>query len=156
MSIQLKLSLTSHSYAEAVPPVLVISAATVSACVRLMSKRHTEAPFAANWWAIARPMPLPAPVITAMRPSNLKVSAFNSRRLRDQFSYMTFRPLGSLSMCSPAIEAEYRCFETLPDTSMLSNHFTDLIRNERVAMTVSPTNPMIRPSQPFRAPYQWF
>jgi hypothetical protein len=80
------LSLTSHSYAEAVPPALIISAATVSASGRLVSNRYTEAPFAANLRAIARPMPLAAPVMTAVRPDNLKVSAFDSGRLRDRFS----------------------------------------------------------------------
>ena len=56
----------------AVPPAAVISVATVAARSSSTSVTRTREPRAASSWAIARPIPLPAPVTTAAVPSRSK------------------------------------------------------------------------------------
>src|SRR3954453_7058316 len=51
------------------PPASVIAPTVSAPVVSLMSATVTQAPAAASIWAMARPMPLPAPVTTALRPS---------------------------------------------------------------------------------------
>jgi hypothetical protein len=56
--------------ARELPPVAAISAATASPRSRLRSAMTAMAPCAANALAKARPMPWPAPVMIATRPSS--------------------------------------------------------------------------------------
>jgi hypothetical protein len=63
-------SVTSHAVPQALPPLASIAPAVRSALVPSMSAHTTDAPSVANRSAVARPMPPPAPVTTATRPSN--------------------------------------------------------------------------------------
>src|SRR6202171_4801984 len=61
---------TSAGTAVAAPPTLRMLAATASTCVAVRAATTTCAPAWAMASAVARPIPLPAPVITATRPLN--------------------------------------------------------------------------------------
>ena len=49
-----------------------------------MSTATTFAPSSANRWTVASPMPLPAPVTTAVRPSSLPATK-NSFQIRSKY-----------------------------------------------------------------------
>jgi hypothetical protein len=63
---------TSARWATAFPPASPMPAATFSAAGTSMSPHTMEAPAAASTWAVARPIPLPAPVTKATRPVRSK------------------------------------------------------------------------------------
>ena len=62
-------SVTSTLQPAAVPPAAVISSTTAATPAAVRSSTATLAPSSANRWAVARPMPIAAPVITATRPA---------------------------------------------------------------------------------------
>ena len=69
---------TSSVQAFAVPPLAAISAATACVASALMSVTATLAPSAANTSAVARPMPLAAPVTRTVRPLTERLSCLKS------------------------------------------------------------------------------
>ena len=62
----------------AAPPVAVISPATACVVSALISVTATLAPSAANTSAVARPMPLAAPVTRTVRPLTERLSCLKS------------------------------------------------------------------------------
>jgi hypothetical protein len=66
-------SVTSIAIPIALPPAALISAATASAACWLISAMATAAPCFAYSSAIALPIPLAAPVISATLPSRLVI-----------------------------------------------------------------------------------
>src|SRR5665647_1135672 len=69
---------TSSGHALALPPLAVISAATACAPSAAKSVTATWAPSAANTRAVARPMPLAAPVTRTVSPATDRLSCLNS------------------------------------------------------------------------------
>src|SRR6185437_4529076 len=69
---------TSSAQALAVPPPAVISSATALTPSALTSVTVTLAPSAANTRAVARPMPLAAPVTSTVNPFTERLSSLNS------------------------------------------------------------------------------
>ena len=62
-------SRTSRAHAAAWPPASRISSATAAAPSSVTSVAATSAPSSAKRWAVARPIPLAAPVTTVTRPA---------------------------------------------------------------------------------------
>src|SRR5258708_6669651 len=62
---------TSHCTPNACPPAPLIIPAAASAALPSRSATHTRAPSRAKSSAIRKPIPLPAPVTNAMRPSSV-------------------------------------------------------------------------------------
>src|SRR5215475_10012471 len=71
-------SLTSSVHPFAVPPLAAISSTTALTPSALTSVTATLAPSAANTRAVARPMPLAAPVTSAVNPFTERLSSLNS------------------------------------------------------------------------------
>ena len=71
-------SATSSFQALALPPLAVIASATACVVSVPISVTATLAPSAANTRAVARPMPLAAPVTRTVRPVTERLSALNS------------------------------------------------------------------------------
>ena len=68
----------SSVHAFAAPPVAAISPATACVVSALISVTATLAPSAANTSAVARPMPLAAPVTRTVRPLTERLSCLKS------------------------------------------------------------------------------
>jgi len=67
-----------ETQAFAVPPLAAISSATALAPSAVTSVTATLAPSAANTRAVARPMPLAAPVTSTVNPFTERLSCLNS------------------------------------------------------------------------------
>jgi hypothetical protein len=77
-SLMLSRSATSSVQALAEPPLDAISLATARVASALISVAATLAPSLANTSAVARPMPLAAPVTRTVRPLTERLSSLKS------------------------------------------------------------------------------